>query len=224
MTVPALPCSSVSVAPTGVCVSMPGGSSICLSFPSSGLASAMAATKSMLGQVNVALAPLMPFFKILDAIDKAKNLLFSPDQFFAALIDLAAMFPALTVPVLVADALDILILYLQGLYAQLQAFVTQQAAILAAATKATTLGCAPLALTVSCATAQLALQMQGVSDGVAPLNALVTAMNLILGMAPGAPTIPTFADLGTDPAAALAPLAATIAALQAIRALPFFPA
>jgi hypothetical protein len=223
MGVPDIPCTAVSVSPTGLCITLPGAATVCLSFPSSGLASAMAATKAMLGHVNVALAPLMPFFKIIDAIDKAKTLLFSPDQFFAALLELAGMVPALTVPVMVADALDILILYLQGLYSQLQAFVTQQAAIAAAATKAATLGCTPLALTVDCATAQLVLQMQGVNDGVAPLNALVATMNLVLGLVPGAPTIPNFSDLGPDPAAALAPLAATIAALQAIRALPFFP-
>jgi hypothetical protein len=223
MTVPALPCTTMSITPAGLCVTMPGGATICLSYPSSGLASASAGTKALLGQINVALAPLMPFFKVIETLDAAKDLLFSPDQFFVKLDEMLAMAPQFTVPVMIANALDILILYLQGLHSQLQAFVLQQTAILASATKAAALVCAPLQLTVDCANAQLALQMQGISDGVAPLNALVTVINLLLTMA-GGPSVDPFADLGPDPAAALAPLQASITALQVVRALPFFPA
>lgn len=224
MGVPALPCTTVSVTPAGLCITLPGSAQVCLSYPSSGLASALAGTKALLAQANVALAPLMPFFKIIECLDKVVEILVDPTGFLEKLAEVLAMAPQYSVPVMVANVLDVLILYLQGLYSQLQAFVLQEAAILAAATKATTLGCSQLTLTVDCATAQMALQMQGVSDGVAPLNALATAMNLILQMVPGAPTIPTFSDLGSDPAAALAPLAAVIATLQGIRALPFFPA
>lgn len=223
MTTPAIPCSTIDVGPSALCVTMPGGAAVCLSFPSSGIASNIAATKALLAQISPALAPLMPFFKIIDTIDKAGRLLFDPDDFFAALVDLLAMFPAFTVPVMIANALDILLAYLNGLYSQLQAFVLQVAAIAAAATKATTLGCPALALQVDCANAQLALQMTNLSNGVAPLNALVSTINILLGLCPGAPSVPAFADLGPDPAAALAPLAATIATLQAIRNLPFFP-
>jgi len=223
MSVPALPCTTLSTTPTGLCLNLPGGSAVCLSYPSAGLPSAIAGTKMLLSQANVALAPLLPFFRVIDCIDKAKDILWAPDDFFTALLNLAGMVPALTVRVMIADALDILITYLQGTYSQLGAFVLQEAAILAASTKASTLGCAPLALTVSCATGQMTAQMQGLSDGVAPLNALVSTINILLGLVPGAPTIPAFSDLGSDPAAALAPLAATISALQVIRALPFFP-
>jgi len=223
MTTPAIPCTSISVTPDGLCLNLPGGAAICLSYPSAGLASAIAGTKMLLAQANVALAPLMPFFRIIECLDAAKDLLFDPDKFFTALANVLAMIPALTVPVLVANALDILILYLQGLYAQLQAFVVQMQAIVAAATKATALGCPALALQVDCATGQMALQMAGISSGVAPLNALVSTINILLELVPGAPTVPSFSDLGPDPAAALVPLQATITALQAIRALPFFP-
>jgi hypothetical protein len=205
-------------------MTMPGGAAICLSHPSSGIPSNIAATKALLAEISPALAPLMPFFKIIDCLDKAIGIITDPTAFLLAVADVMLMAPPLTVPVTVANALDILIAYLTGLYSQLQAFVDQVAAIAAATTKATTLGCPALALQVDCANAQLALQMTNLSDGVAPLNALVSTINILLGLVPGAPTVPSFSDLGPDPAAALAPLATVISTLQGIRALPFFPA
>jgi len=224
MSTPTIPCTSMSVCPDGLCLNLPGGAAVCLSYPSSGLASAVAGAKMLLAQANVALAPLMPFFDIMDCLNKAMLIIADPTDFLAAVAKVMAMYPPATVPLMVANALDILITYLSGLYAQLQAFVLQMEAIAAAATKATALGCPALALQVDCATGQMALQMASISSGVAPLNALVNTINILLGLVPGAPTIPSFSDLGPDPEAALAPLHDVIVALQTIRALPFFPA
>jgi len=224
MSVPALPCTAINVGPMGLCITMPGGASICASYPTAGLASSIAIMKSLLGQASTALAPLMPFFRIIECLDAVKSILYDPDKFFTALAEVLGMLPALNVAYVVISALDVLLAYLTGLYACLQSYVLQVAAIAAAATKATTLGCPALTLQADCANAQLVLQMANVNNGMAPLNALIATMNILLGMVLGMPTIPTLATLGSDPAAALAPLQVMIDAIHVVRdAIPLPP-
>jgi len=216
MAIPSLPCTSIEQGPVSMCVSLPGGCSVCLSYPTSGIPSAIAVTKQLLAEMAPALSPLAPFFNVLECLQAAPQLIFNPDPFITALLKMAAMVPALSVPILAVNCLDILIAYLTGLKQQLVAFVAQEARLAEMATKATALGCPQLQLQVDCATAQVSAQMTAVNDGMGPLNGIVSMLNIFLGLI-GGPTVPPLSSLGSDPAAALAPLQAIIDALQAVR-------
>jgi len=218
MTLPSLPCTAIDVGPQGLTVTLPGGGVVSLCYPTAGIPSTLAATRALLAQLNTSLAPLAPFVKIVDCLASVPDIVWNPASFISKFIDIAALVPPANLAALVGDVLDVLIAYMQGTYNQIEAFITQEALLLASATKATTLGNVALQLHVDCASTLLTAQIQSMNDGMAPLNALVTILNTLLGMVPGAPTVPTLANLGTNMSAALAPLAAAISAMQAVRA------
>jgi hypothetical protein len=220
MGLPGIPCSAITVGPQGLCVTFPGGASVCVQIASPKIPSPLECARALLAEVNAALAPLQPIFTLFEfanAMTAALGPPPDPSKIAAVLAKIAAMMPAASVPVLVGKVLDLLIAYLQGIYAQIQAMILALKAIAAAATKAANLHNAELALTVDCATAGIALQMTSMNAGAAPLNSLIGVVNQLLGLVPGAPTIPSLADLGPDPTAALVPLADAITVLQDLR-------
>ena len=217
MAIPGIPCLSIIAGPQDLAITFPGGAVVSVCVPSPKIPSAAETARALLGEVNAALAPLAPFFAVYECLDAVTDIVTNPGKFIAAFAKMAGMAPAVAIPVMVGKIIDLLIAYLQGVEAQLQALIASLASIAAAATKATRLGNAQLQATVNCATGKVSLQMASLNAGAAPLNSLIGVINALLGLVPGAPAIPTLADLGPDPAAALTPLADAIAALQTIR-------
>jgi hypothetical protein len=186
-------------------------------MPTPKIPSAAETSRALLGEVNAALAPLGPFFAVYECLDAVPDIVFDPSKFVGALAKMASMAPALAVPIMVGKIIDLLIAYLQGVQAQLQAMVTALATIAAAGAKAEDLDNDQLRASVTCATEKVALQMTSLNAGAGPINSMIGVINALLALVPGAPTLPTLDDLGSDPSAALETLADAIAALQAIR-------
>jgi hypothetical protein len=217
MTIPAIPCAAVDVGPQNLSITMPGGAVITMTWPGGGIPSHTQSAKQLLAQVNGALAPLAPFFKVYACLDAVPDIVFDPGKFVTAFADMASMAPAVAIPVMVGKIIDALIAYLDGLVRQLEALVTSLVSIAAAQTKADRLGNVQLAATAACARGKLEMQMASLGAGVSPINAMMGVVNGLLDLVPGAPKLPEIDSLGTDPAAALAPVRAAVDALQAIR-------
>lgn len=218
MSVSAQSCTSLDIGPNGICLTIPGGGTFCVAFPSAGIPSNIAVTKQLLAQANSALAPLMPVFQLIDVLTSILTS-FPPD--LTALLTLLANLIA-PIPLMAAQILDAVIAFLTGILHQIEALIAEQALLLASATKAATLGNARLSLHIDCANAQIAAQMTSMNEGMMPINAAIGLLNLFLPKV-GGPSIPTCSTFGTTPAAALAPLQTTIDTLTALRANPFFP-
>lgn len=223
-------CPTISRGSQSLCVTLPGGATVCVPYPLTGIPDPSETAKALLHQLNAAIAPLSPIFKLIDAamalfnaVDAAKDVVWEPWKLVDAVIEVAkkidalrSMVPQLAVPILIGGALDVLIAYLQGTQGQLQNLIAAQTQIAAALTRATALGNLHLQAVATCATTQLSVQIAALNDGLTPLNRLLAVLNLFLRLIGQSP-IPDLASFGTDPAAAMAPLTATIKSLQTLR-------
>lgn len=218
MALPSLPCTSIEAGAQGLCATLPGGATVCIAFPSVKIPTGLQAAKQMIGQLNAALTPLSPLFRILDCLASVPDVVTDPTGFLEKLAALASCLPPVSVPYVIAGFLDALIAFLGGLVAQLHAIIDQQARLLAAATKAATLGNTRLQLNVDCANAQLTAQLVSLNAGMAPLNSIIGTVNLIAAFAPGMPSIPSLATLGADLESEIIVLDGVVATLTAMRA------
>jgi hypothetical protein len=114
--------------------------------------------------------------------------------------------------------LDTLIDFLEGLRDQIEAILLQAERTRAARDKAEELGDANLLHIAGCAEGQAQAQLQAMADALAPMNALVSALNLILGLL-GLPEVPSLDGLVdiANPDAGLAAIDAIVDALRSIR-------
>lgn len=219
-------CVQINQGPGELCITLPGGAQLCAQ---AGIEFGDTATiaRSLLAQVNAALTPLVPIFNVIDVVKlvfDALGAVTNPIRLAEILGELAEkidallqLLPQYSVPRMVIAIIDALVATLQGLRSELQAIIRQQARIAAAATLAAQPGNEQLQIVVDCATGNLDAQLANLNATLAPLNRLLGIVNLLLGLAGQAP-LPSVADLGDDPLAALAPLDATITALQTLQA------
>ena len=215
---PTLTCARVTQVPQGLCITFPGGPSLCVSAGvRTGDLPAM--TESLFGMINSALMPLQPFFNIIDVFVAIANCIEaipkslvppSPGPIVEcikglgeALAKLLAMLPALSVPRLVKGILLALAAAMLGVKQELQSMLVQQARIVDAATRAAEPGNLQLQTVVDCATGNFDLQMQNLNASMAPLNRMIGLINVLLKLVPNSPVVPTIADLGNDAASAL---------------------
>lgn len=183
----------------------------------------------LLGPINAALAPLVPVFNIIDVLFSIKAVLdavasLDPIKISAALPDLMVkldklkmIMPQFSIPILIKSLITILIVYLVGLRAELQAIIDAQARIDLAVTQAQVLGAPLLGEIALCAQGNIRVQLSAMRNNGAPLNRLVAIINRFAKMA-NLPTIPLLTDLGDDAEQALVPLDETIKALVTLRA------
>ncbi len=219
-------CIQISQGPGALCITLPGGAQLCAQTGIE-FGDTASIARSLLAQVNAALTPLVPIFNIIDVVKlvfDALGAVTNPFELAKILVKLGEkidallqLLPQYSVPRMVIAIIDALVAALQGLRAELQAIVAQQARIAAAATLAAQPGNEQLQIVVDCATGNFDAQLVNLNTTLAPLNRLLGIVNLLLGLA-GQPALPSVADLGDDPQAALAPLDATIEALQAVQA------
>lgn len=229
---PELSCASVAQMPGGLCVSFPGGVSICASVGlRTGDTAAM--TENFFAQINAALMPLAPFFNVLDVLQAVFNCIQAipkavavpPDptalpqcikELGQAIAKLLAMLPPLSVPRLVKGILVALAAALASIKGEIQALILQQARIVAAATLAAEPGNVHLQTVVDCATGNFSVQLENLNASMAPLNRLIGILNLLLKLVPNAPQIPSVADLGNDAAGAVGVLDDAINAINTV--------
>ncbi len=217
--IPEIVCARVTQVPGGLCITFPGGVELCASMGVSD-GDLVKMTQGLFAQINSALMPLQPFFNVLDVLVAIFNCITAipkaiaipPDltalprcleELAKALAVLLAMLPALSVPRLVKGILLALAMALTGVKAEIQAIIAQEQRIIEAATLAAEPGNVHLQAVVDCANANASVQLQNLNASLAPLNRMLGLINMLLKVVPGAPTVPTIADLGNDAQSAL---------------------
>lgn len=224
-------CINLSTGPGELCVQFPGGTKICAQVGYE-LGDPSEITRSLVAQVNTALAPMMPIFDIIDFAKALFDCLSAiPDAITnldpMPLVDclpglhkkleaLLALLPVMSLPLLVKSIIDVVINMLLGLKMELMTLIRQQIRILAAATKAAQVGA--LQLVVDCATGNLEASLRNLNSSLLPLNRLVGVLNLLLN-AVGLPCIPTLAGLSKVADDQLKVIDNAIAILEAIKNL-----
>lgn len=226
MALPPFVCFQLSLANGELRITLPGGAVI---SPQSGveLGDNLAVARSLIAQVNAALTPLVPIFNVIDVVKlifDALGAVTNPFRLAEILAELAQkidallqLLPQYSVPLLVRQLIDVLIVTLRGLQDELRAIIAQQARIAAAATVAAQPGNVALQAVVDCANGKLEKQLANLNASMAPLNRLIGLVNLLLGLA-GLPELPTFTELGEDAEAALGALDVAINALETAQA------
>jgi len=230
-------CIQVNAIPGGLCITFPGGATLCAQADLE-FGDLSKVSRSLLAQLNTGLAPLTPFFDVLDLLKAIGDCIqaipdaLGPPPDPTGLINcvpglveklnkLLQLLPALTIPSLIKDAIQALVYMLTGIRQQIAAFVAQQARLLAAATAATATGNFDLQIVVDCETGNLDAQLLNLNAGMEPLNRLIGLINTLAKIV-HLPCLPTIADVElTD--AALEPIDAAIEILQTLAAaLPTF--
>lgn len=185
-------CVDIDVTPGDLCVTFPGGTEVCVHFPSLVPPSPDELVRQLFAQLNSALAPLQPVFNIIDVVVaifdciKAISTL-DPVQIINCIPNLAErvaallrLIPLLTIPVLVVQFLDILILFLRGQRNQVARQAAYLQRILAAELAATRPGNVGLNAAIICAREDLANLIRFFNDGATPINRLIGVINLFM--------------------------------------------
>lgn len=209
-------------------VRLPGGVSIA-AIPQVPIPDAATMTRTLLAQLNAALAPLAPVLRLVDfAISAFDTISSIPAAFVdpSELIEnierlaqnanaLASFTPAVGVPRLAGDFVDLMISYLDGMIDQLQAIQALQVRIAAAQAQ---VGTYPqLSVVVDAANADVAVHIAAMNDGMGPVGTLIRLANLILKMAGIAP-ISELPGVGSDVSGTIEALGAAVTALRSVRA------
>lgn len=225
----------------GLSIIFPGGFTIEANLPTVDIQTALDYAKALLGQANVALAPLQPVFSIIDVCIAIQKVLTAvkdalgpppdPTKVVEALPNLAvkidklmALIPPVSLPVLVLSLLKVLLVFLTGLRAQIQAIIAFEAKIdLAVQRKAelqtfNVFAAAELQLSIECAQADASAMLAGQVQTSGPVNRLLDLLNLLIeNSGLPLPKLPTLGSLGANASAALAPIDALILLLHPIR-------
>lgn len=189
-------CLLVSVNPRQICVRFPVGNLQCVSLPQVNIPDTGELLQQMFAQINSALSPLNPIFNIIDAvlavfecikaIPKAITEL-NPVPLIECIPGLAeainkliALLPPLSIPVMIVDIIDVVILFLNSLKRQVQILIDRAEAVLFAATKAARPGNIALATSLSCINANFDADIVNLNEQVAPLNRLMGIIDFLL--------------------------------------------
>jgi hypothetical protein len=214
----------------------PGGAALSQVLAAgSEIPSGLDAATNLLAQASPAMAPLMPIFNILDAVLALVDCVQAvpdalgpppdPAKMAEALSGLAeklpkllGLVPQLAAPRMIIGMLDTLIDFLAGLRDQIEAILRQAERTQAARAMAEELGDENLLHIAGCAEGHAQAQLQAMADALAPMNTLVSALNLFLGLL-GLSEIPALDGLIdiTNPDAGFAAIDALVETLLSIR-------
>lgn len=207
-----------------------------MSYPGIVPPSASEMVRQLIAQMSAALAPLQPFFNILDVVIAISETIkalatLNPAKIAEALPTLAEaiagilkLVPQVSLIATVAGLLDILILFMQGLKAEYQFQLNYIEKIVRSETLLGTAGTAGLQDIIDCALGNQDVLILTMNEGNKPIASIIAIVNLflqIIGL--GQFTIP---DLGDTTADTLQPaidaLCVTIEILTNIRSVvPF---
>lgn len=161
-----------------------------------------------LAQASGAMAPLSPFFRMLDAIlaikrfvEAVKDNPFSVADAASDVLEtvdaLASVVPQVSVPLLARDLVAAVDLMLVGVLAQIDGLIAQQARIEEARALITTIPA--MASAVECADEQMAGMCANLDLALAPARGILTLLGVLLAPA-GLGSAPTLEPIGSDPA------------------------
>lgn len=203
-------CTPVNTGPGELCITFIGGATICAQTGYD-IGDPTAIVQSLLAQLNAALAPLGPFFDLLDFVkavfDCIKaipdclgpppsptpivNCLQGLTEVVNKLLQLIPPFPILA---MVKGILNVIIVGLEGLKEKLQAIDDHLTRVLQAATTAAQTGNLGLKAITDCAQGNIDAQLQNLNAQLAPLNRLIGVVNLLLELA-GQQCIPAIGEV-----------------------------
>lgn len=223
-------------------VIFPGDVELSFQLPNVDIANPFDLAKQGLAMINTALMPLAPIFNIIDAVLALFEVIKAipdalgpppdPTKIIRAinkarikLEKLLALVPVLSVPIMINGLLHVMIVFVTGLRDELNVMLKFQRSIdlgaersaLLASDPLTAFGAAQLDISLGCARATLAAQLQGLGQGAAPLNRMIKVVNLFLGLI-GLDPLPEMGAIGVDLSGAVAPLDALINVLTTVRA------
>lgn len=219
-------CPDIEVADRDKCVRLPGGIAICATpigeFPTNGQIA-----RSLIGQANSALAPLIPIFNIIEAVlsvvDFAKTVpevISNPKAVVDALekvietaAALASLIPQLSIPLAIIDLLDLLICALKAIRDDLTAIIAMQLKIAAAQAQAAENP--TLLVQITCAQGKLDAVLASTKANIQPLGRFINIINIFMSLI-GLDPIP-LVELGDDASEALDALDPIIDTLETIR-------
>ncbi len=209
---------------------------MCVSYPGIVPPSASEMVRQLMAQMSAAMAPLQPFFNILDVViaifDTIKALAtLNPVKIAEALPTLAEaiagilkLIPQVSLIATVAGLLDILILFMQGLKAEYQFQLSYIEKIVRSETLLGSAGTSGLEDIIDCAQGNQDVLILTMNEGNKPIASIIAIVNIFLGIIGlGKFKIP---DLGDATADTLQPaidaLCVTIDILTTIRSVvPF---
>lgn len=223
-------CTPMTVTSGDVCVTMPVGVELCVNYPSIIPPTQMEQLQQMFAQLNSAITPLSPIFNIIEAIlavfECMKAVVTLNPKEIAACIpalgekvsNLLKLVPQLSLPIMIIEILDAIILFIGGLIAQLQLIQAYQQQILDAETAVAGVGNAGLASVILCARTDLAAFVQSMNEAAKPINRLIGIINAFIQILGIDKCIPTLADIDPDALAqAIEVLSGVLVVLAALR-------
>lgn len=187
-------CLPLSIGDGDHCVVMPGGTELCVNFPSIIPPTLLELMQQMFAQLNSAMAPLQPIFNIIDAIVqvleciKATSTL-DPEEILACIPGLTekvnkllALVPQLSIPLMIRDVIKCVVIFLEGLQDQLRSIQEFLNRVLAAELAAAEPGNVGIGLSVDCAKGQIDAQLDYLNETAKPVNRLIGLINFFLDL------------------------------------------
>lgn len=222
-------CITVTIGDQTLTIRLPGGVTLQPMIESS-LPTNFQIVKNLLSQASAALAPLAPIFKILDAVlaikdfaEAVPDVITNPASLIEAIVELikkiaalASLIPQLSIPIMIVDLIDVVIVALQGIVEEIEFIATKLEEIETARALAQSQGNAALLEVTVCADDLMASIQANASNALGPLNTLFNVLNLFLGLI-GQDPIPSMDDLSDDPEEAIDALNNVVTVLQNIR-------
>lgn len=202
-------CFGISAKAGDKCISLPGGVQLCASIPSLVPLTVIEYVQDLIGKLNTALAPMQPIFNIIDAVLAVFECIkaiatLDPQEILNCIPNLAQrinrllnLIPQMSLPILIKDFIDCLILYLNELLANIERALQYLNRILASATEAadTSINIGPI---IDCATGDLDELFIFMGEQGKPINRMIGLINTFLQLI-GVPCIPEFGSPNLDP-------------------------
>ncbi len=189
-------------------IDLPGGVQLTAKLDPGGLPDIGSVVAKLLGELNAALTPLIPIFRIIDvciAIYKCMTALTDalgppPDpsklvkcvkNLKKAIAFLLSLIPVLSVPLMIVSICKLIVAGLKALRGEIICLTTVNASLDAGRLKAVhlaqfpeaALGAAALEANIDCAQFNLDLQLECMLGGLQPLNRLIDLINIFSEMA-----------------------------------------
>ncbi len=217
-----------------LCVTFPGGVEICayLGIDKGAVGEVI---RSLLAGINTALAPLQPFFNVLDvviaivtciqAIPDMVAIPPDPSKFFNCIPGLLEAIEKviglpLQIPKMIKQIILIIIEAILTIIGEIEAFIDYELDILSAGTEPAWPGNLALTSILDCETGNFDLQLHNLNESLKPLNRLIGFINFFVYTFTGQ-QLPTFADLGTAAKDAIQPMKDTLATIvQIVNIIP----
>ena len=227
-------CITLAESPGELCVEFPGGARVCATLGFE-IGDQGTISRSFLGALNSAMAPLQPIFNVLDVIKGIFDCLqaipdcLGPPPDPTALINclpdlkkkidaLLKLLPTFSVPIMVKALIQVVITSLQGLRADMAALIAQAGRLEFASIRAAELGNVQLSFAVDCENGNMERQLEYLNASLTPTSRLIGLINVFLGLADKDCIRIPLNPLGEISEAVLAPIDAAISFLEGVKA------